>query len=465
MPVHTVDEPGRALTFSGFAAANAGFLYDTDNTSTLDVALWLRPSSGSGQVGKIALYRVPQSGIHAHVDHQRWALAEYGLQARTPTPRGPPVDLDGDGVPEIVGVMDRLAEATVPGAAWPVPVDGETVYITDPAWTFLVAGWHQWRWVADLGVADLDLDGHPDLLLAGDYAGTTRKLVVARGPFEPGDHLLEPPWLASATIDNGIALPTVDDWNGDGWPDLGFPLVTGDTQGEFAIHLGPVSEDLLQDAPDIVISSTTPHVGSTLSLLPGGSPGDLDGDGAADFVFTAGRGVDPHVDGGVAFVFRGPLQAGARLRDSDAWATIRWHHSFGYLDVGVPLGDIDGDGRADLAVAAWGARGDLAPAGLFDPDLSDPSATAQTYPFGIAEGMVLVFTDLRGGELGPEDAALVLRGHSAGAIAGFSGMMSPGDFDGDGLGDLAVATYAPDEALTWWFISPCNDFGTPVTSP
>ncbi len=101
------------------------------------------------------------------------------------------------------------------------------------------------------------------------------------------------------------------------------------------------------------------------------------------------------------------------------------------------------------------------PPGMFEPDLSDETAEAYGYPLGTAEGVVMVFTNPEPGELGPEDADLVLWGPT-GSNASLGGVLSVGDFDGDGLGDFGVSTWTPEDSTMWHFVSPCGDFGVPL---
>lgn len=129
---------------------------------------------------------------------------------------------------------------------------------------------------------------------------------------------------------------------------------------------------------------------------------DLDGDTLPDLVLGAWQ-----YDGGAAnvggvFVVRGPLSGSRSITAADAVLTGTTGSSgFGYHLAAEH--DLDGDGRADLAVGAMGA--------------------------------VHVYTGPIAGALGPADADLTLT-----PTAAWGGrLVATGDVDGDGLGDVVAA--------------------------
>jgi len=66
-------------------------------------------------------------------------------------------------------------------------------------------------------VADMDKDGHPDILTANYSNGTGGLSILRQDPANPGT------FLAAVTLDTGdfaSASVAIGDVNGDGWPDV-----------------------------------------------------------------------------------------------------------------------------------------------------------------------------------------------------------------------------------------------------
>ena len=142
---------------------------------------------------------------------------------------------------------------------------------------------------------------------------------------------------------------------------------------------------------------------------------DLDGDGVGDIVISA-----PYVDGtdaysaGAAYVISGARAGTGDLSLADADATLAGVTANHYLGSSAGAGDLDGDGQADLAVAA-GFAGDS------------------------VGGEVYVWSGPLSGDYTPSDAAAVLMGES-GAAAGWA--MHASDVDDDGVSDLLVGAHS-----------------------
>lgn len=197
--------------------------------------------------------------------------------------------------------------------------------------------------------------------------------------------------------------------------------------------------------------------------------GDVDGDGIADVLTSA-----PYAEGvaGAAWLVRGPFTGTRRLEDADLRiaGTPETETGSGAAIGPVALGDLDGDGLAELVVSAplasgvwrfsgaalgsvgldaadgerFGAEGDGAGTrlvvggdldgdGLADLVVGAPSASTDA---GAVGGVALVSGAFTGtGALA--DTARWLYGESVDAQAG-AGVASPGDIDGDGVADLLV---------------------------
>lgn len=286
-----------------------------------------------------------------------------------------PVDLDGDGVQEVVtgdyaGRLHafRASGATVPG--WPQAVDYP---IDSPA-----------------SSADTDGDGRPEV-----FVGSGRATIPAAGALYSFDHDGRRRWMFQGGDPHNTSLginsaPAIADINRDGVADVnigaigqndfsvserghlnpGWPFFTGDTTFSSAA-LADVNGD---GQTDMVIgndASDCAHCGTSrggiLRALDGrghqiwefrvgeivkSSPaiGDIDGDGVAEIVFGTGE----------YWWYQNPREGKPRPADStkvfvvDLQGRLKWSRDTGAVTVGSPaLADINGDGVLDVAMATW----------------------------------------------------------------------------------------------------------------
>lgn len=263
-------------------------------------------------------------------------------------------------------------------------------------------------------VPDFDGDGLADLAVTSQ-----------RGSAIPGGPAVEPPRVAvyagrrfgfpsapSSTFDatpGGLSsehwIANTGDVNGDGVADLivGMPGESGRVE----LHLG--SPDGLAAAPATTLASPN---GAPGFAARGAGVGDLDGDGFADVVLVED---DASGQGNRLLVYSGGA-AGLATKPSQVLAAVA-AHPFGAF---APAGDVNGDGHADLVVARGGAPGRVeiyagGPGGLSAQPLgtltSPSSAEIARSTFGLS-------------------------------------VVGAGDMNGDGYADVAIA------ALTGTFASP-----------
>jgi glycosylphosphatidylinositol phospholipase D len=203
----------------------------------------------------------------------------------------------------------------------------------------------------------------------------------------------------------GAALATVGDTDGDGLGDLvvGCPGA-GENAGAVVWLAGPVVD----------LASGVRHEGSAGDALGTtvAGLGDVDGDGRADWGVGA-----PYVDAANTGAVWIVTTAGAL----DAQARLSGAGPFDYAGVGLAgPGDIDGDGLADVAVAASG--------------VDDGGADA---------GAVFVAWGPFVGTRGVEEGAVRL---DARAHEQVSVIAPGGDLDGDAVPDLLVGVWRADDA-------------------
>ena len=304
---------------------------------------------------------------------------------------GEPLDVDGDGHADFAaGARFKLQQGTLQNgtaAVWS-GANGALIRAWDGEWPDGLFG----HWV--MPVPDLGGDGLADLVISAPIAridGLVRGVLVARSPKTGEEH-----WKrAGSQVENfGWDLALAGDHDADGRTDLfvGAPSL---------------------DAGRVYLVST--RDGAVLrTYAPGGDvrafgwlvarTDDLDGDGRGDLV--VGAPLEKNADGlvaGGAFVFSSGT--GKELYHWKGEGVLS-----GFGEVVAAAGDLDGDGKGEIVVAA--------------PRTNDHTRTLP--------GEIRIYSGATGKELR----------HTSGAQPGelFGRMVvSAGDLDGDGTEDLAIS--------------------------
>lgn len=330
---------------------------------------------------------------------------------------------------------------------------------------------------------DLDGDGFDDVLVgaysvdrAGARSGAVYVMHGAMGIAGAAD-------LASAdAIVYGVAKDELVGYslagrghaNGDGTPDLliGAPG-NGLYVGAVYVVSGAVSGEIDATEADATLLGETDYdeAGYTTAWL-----GDVDGDGKDDLATAAPWRGENGPNSGVVYVVHGPFAGTSSLGDADA----TWLGSDSYRTLGYALsaaGDFDGDGLRDLLASQVSTTPDVArlfvlrgsASGtvsvedallqVLDPEGWAYNARGTTGDFdddGIRDlavagqddtgaGAVVVFLGAPTGEVSLADADAHVGGEK-GDIFG-AGVANPGDLDGDGRDDLLVGATGVEQVV------------------
>ncbi len=228
----------------------------------------------------------------------------------------------------------------------------------------------------------------------------------------------------------GSAVAILGDQNADGFDEF---VVGAERNSEVATDAGAVfiqrgelagasfgRDDLRADGNpfwDVKIAATRAgsNFGDSLAT------GDVNGDGVDDLLIGAPGARTPGANQGAVYLFFGPIADGAYVAEDADWS-VRGSAANDYFGESIALGDLDGDGSADIIIGAP----------RFDGGTNDQGAAYLFYGSGALSGNVdnaaadaVLFGGVVNDQLGQTVAFL-------------------GDLDGDGNGDFAVA--APDNA-------------------
>jgi hypothetical protein len=380
---------------------------------------------------------------------------------------GFPGDLDGDGMGDVLvgdatdvrGTLEDFAAGRSGGRSYVFFGRREWPAVVEPAEEFfrggaaLIENLQCGSSVAGLG-GDLDADGSPDLLVGSSSTcvGSDSRLRIFRGPFERGEWRNEldvaPDAVAFGNPYPLVACDGLQAWDPPtfGTAAAGLGDVNGDGRADFAVGAvgiwgevyivlggedlrsldGAVIGDLVEAGRAVWITAPkcNSEIGLNVSAL-----GDFNGDGLADLLIgLRGGGLDFE---GEVYVVLGSRELGESVRvlelaqGGPGVVQIVGESSFDFSGSASPVGDLDGDGLADLGITGYYGRHVTARACVI---------------FGQREPPARI--DL--GELGPLGFRLSLEGLDLFAALQ-RGVMAGGDLDGDGARDLAFGVRIGEE--------------------
>ena len=335
-------------------------------------------------------------------------------------------DVTGDGVVEVLvsgAFVTRPDYAGIAVLSTPIAefdsVERATVFIN---------GVDNMRVGSSMDVGDFDGDGVNDVLAGswggGEWGKWHGSATIVSGPITASERMDEAAFYMLGPEENyylGGAVTNAGDIDGDGDDEalIGAKPEGGRRPGEFYLVRGD-SAGIGATAPELFVGTASGDgVGTAFA---GGE--DFDGDGLDD-VFV---GAERATAWGKVYCLLGPISDVAGMDDADFVLNGDSNDGAGAF---LEVGQLDGDGAADLVVAA-------------------PTKAGTD---GVGRGAVYVVRGpLTGDRLFAESDAILYAGES-----GEVGIVSAGgDLDGNGTSDIAISTGSATSAYVSVFLTPVS---------
>jgi len=271
--------------------------------------------------------------------------------------------------------------------------------------------------------------GQPSLVLAGAiFGGGTGGTIHALGtgllgPDGAADDLADWAWTGPDGGSMGGSLHGQSDFDGDGFADLA--VASAFNPGQVAVELGAELGGELGGAGSLLLHPVSDLDSSPYTLGMANQLAVISGGGGAQFLVLGSGAANPLVScggaraaGRVSFVPTALITTpGTATLDLDVLDDHVLSTSCGDAmgaDVAA-VGDTNGDGLDDLAIGIPGHS-------VLGPDL----------------GALVIFTELPGGVVAPEDGARIIRNTDEDSLFFGRVVAEGGDLTGDGLADIWV---------------------------
>ncbi len=423
---------GQAGEYAGTAIQAAGDV-DGDGNDDVWVGLYGWGPSSPDFTGAAMLVHGPLTGDHDLVDVASATVHGIGASDYVSWGMAGGDDLDGDGVPDLAvsayGVDDGGG-----GSGVVYVVDGNVsgdVTVADADATIVPNANEGIEYLGyELSTSpDVTGDGVGDVII-GSYGTSVDNFRGAAwilpGPLS-GAYTLSDGYTITGNVALDLAgdgISGIGDVNGDGEGDLLIANfgddTAGPTCGAVGVFYGPITGDgTLADADRTITGEA--HDDEEFGRNGVGGRGDVDGDGTDDILASAMYDSTYATYAGAAYLVTGDAAATGTISASAATARIYGADTYGVFGFSLDIArDLDGDGYADVVVAAEGGNADYT-----------------------GSGAVYVFYGPVSGSLVADDADARYSGEAAGDALGV-GLSAAGDFDGDGQTDLWMGSWEND---------------------
>ena len=399
----------------GTAVASAG---DIDGDGYAD---WLvgQPAYSSGETGEGAAFLYTGSSSLAVVPATS-SLQSNQTGARLGKSLASAGDVNGDGFSDIVigadGYDGALADE---GRAFVYLGEPGRAIGTTAIWRYETNGYNLQFGDKVIHAGDVNGDGYPDIVVSNAINGYWTKTLNAFYGTGSG-FASSPSWSFTTTSSDdsvSFTIGAAGDVNGDGYSDVVVGESSWDNgetnEGRALLFLGSAAGLGSSPAWAVELNYVAARFGSSVT-----GAGDVNGDGYADVIVGASRLSWAGTDSGAAFLYLG---SSTGLSTDWSWfATGEQANAFAGGSV-AGVGDVNGDGFADVAVGA---------SGWTNPETS--------------EGRVAVYL---GSPTGPATSpSWTAEGNQGSAF--FSGVGPAGDVNADGFADMVVVASGYDNGST-----------------
>jgi len=414
-----------------------------------------------------------------------WEMTIGARSAPVVASWGTTPDVNGDGFADVlVGAVGGAASGA--GRAY--------VYLGGPggpsqtAATILTGGYPGWYFGGSLASAgDVNGDGYADVVVGavGASGGSGQVYLYLGG----ATGLASSPAMTITGSDGftasfGTSVASAGDVNGDGYADVVVGAYAAARAGRAYLFLGGAAG--LSSSPAAALTGPDGSDGQFGGAVA--SAGDINADGFADVVIGA-RGVDGFV--GRAYVYLGSAAGLGSSPSTKLAAPDGAARRFGNSVTGA--GDVNGDGYADLVIAApqrdaprtylyLGGAGGLSAspaATLIPPDVIGSTFGGSVANSGDVNGDGFADLVIGDGSSGGFGFAYVYLGGASGIGAAPSvtlfgiesggnfgaAVATAGDVDGDGLGDVVVGANNVGNGVGRVYLYPGNAISGVSSSP